>query len=373
MLAVAHILLVLVIPAAALFLERRLRWVRAAGAVVPCYAIGMLGGSLGAGAIEREVSMSVCRAAVGLAIPLLVFSVDIVAWLRMSRATVVSFGGCIAAVVVASVAAHALFAGMDGSAAIAGMLVGVYTGGSPNLAAIGTALGVAEETIVTVNGADILLGSGFLLLLLTVLPRIGARLLPPYPRAREEVDFESADVATADRGRGADMAVGVVLAAALVGIAVFVGDLAPEPAREPVTLLALSTLAVAASLHPRIRGLRGTQQAGQYALLVFAVAIGTTANLAELAATSPAVILYTATVLVLAIVGHLLFCMVARIDRDTALMTVTAAIYGPPFVGVVAAALRNREVVVAGLASGLVGLALGNYLGLGLAWLLSGG
>jgi uncharacterized membrane protein len=52
------------------------------------------------------------------------------------------------------------------------------------------------------------------------------------------------------------------------------------------------------------------------------------------------------------------------------LITSTAGIFGPAFIGPVAERLRNREVIVPGLTCGLVGYAIGNYLGFAVAWLL---
>jgi uncharacterized membrane protein len=42
----------------------------------------------------------------------------------------------------------------------------------------------------------------------------------------------------------------------------------------------------------------------------------------------------------------------------------------PPFVPVVAAAMRNKEVVVPGMIIGVIGYAIGNYLGVAIAYLL---
>jgi uncharacterized membrane protein len=61
---------------------------------------------------------------------------------------------------------------------------------------------------------------------------------------------------------------------------------------------------------------------------------------------------------------------VFRVDTDTVVITSTAAVFGPPFVGPVAAAINNREIVVSGMTTGVVGLALGNYVGLAVAYLL---
>jgi len=60
----------------------------------------------------------------------------------------------------------------------------------------------------------------------------------------------------------------------------------------------------------------------------------------------------------------------AKIDADTALITHVAAIYGPAFIGPVADSMRNRAIVVSGLTTGLIGYAVGNYVGLAVAYLL---
>ena len=79
--------------------------------------------------------------------------------------------------------------------------------------------------------------------------------------------------------------------------------------------------------------------------------------------------LYTHTVLVLlltVVLGALL-----RIDRDTLHITSVATIMSPAFVAPVADKLENREVVITGIASGLMGCAVANYVGILLAWWLS--
>ena len=52
------------------------------------------------------------------------------------------------------------------------------------------------------------------------------------------------------------------------------------------------------------------------------------------------------------------------------LVTSTAALFGPAFIGPVSVRLGNRPIFVSALMSGLVGYAVGNYLGLLVAWLL---
>lgn len=52
------------------------------------------------------------------------------------------------------------------------------------------------------------------------------------------------------------------------------------------------------------------------------------------------------------------------------IITSTSAIYSPPFVPVVAVALGNKEVIFAGITTGLIGYAAGNYLGVIIAGFL---
>ncbi|MFY1828668.1 DUF819 family protein [Myxococcus fulvus] len=67
---------------------------------------------------------------------------------------------------------------------------------------------------------------------------------------------------------------------------------------------------------------------------------------------------------------HFSLAALFRIDADTVLITSTATIFGPAFIAPVARALGNRELMVSGITTGLMGFSLGTYLGLALSWLL---
>ena len=70
------------------------------------------------------------------------------------------------------------------------------------------------------------------------------------------------------------------------------------------------------------------------------------------------------------IILHLLLAWLFKIDADTALITSTAGIFGPHFIGPVATVLKNKQIVVSGITTGLVGFAVANFLGLGLSYVL---
>ena len=70
------------------------------------------------------------------------------------------------------------------------------------------------------------------------------------------------------------------------------------------------------------------------------------------------------------LVIHSLLSWIFGISVDEYVITSTALADSPPFVPVVAAAMRNKEVVVPGMIIGVIGYAIGNYLGVAIAYLL---
>jgi len=122
---------------------------------------------------------------------------------------------------------------------------------------------------------------------------------------------------------------------------------------------------------PTVQRWPGTDKMGQVLMLVFFCCIGLISNLSQLIHSSPMVYLFDALVLSCTVLIQLGLCWLVRIDRDTTIITSVAAVFSPPFIGPVALALKNKEILVPGIICGLVGYALANYAGAALAWILS--
>jgi uncharacterized membrane protein len=358
----------LLVPAAALWLEKRSRIVAFVGPVALCYVIGFAIGNTPGLRPDSQLALHLSTASVALAIPLLLFSLDFRGWLRQAPQTLLAFLWVVLAVCIATAIARPMFADhVAESASVAGMLVGVYTGGTPNLAAVGKALGVSNETFVMVNAADVLVSAPYFLFLITIGPSVFGRVL------RATAIEEGATETKLDpRSRPSQVLAGAALA--LVCVAVGVASSAMSPPgipEEAVAILTITTAAIALSFSARVRALRGTFEAGNYILLIFCVTIGTIADFGEVLESSGWIVAYVAAVIFLSLALHVALCRLSGIDRDTTVITSTAALFGPAFVGPIAVRLGNPGIFVSGLMSGLVGYAVGNYLGLFVAWLLS--
>ena len=343
-------------PALAQWGARRWRAVEWVSPIVLAYLLGIAIGNLFD--VDTDFSTTVSEAMVLLAIPLLLFSTDVRKWLRIARPAMISFG--LAAVSVMAVSATAAWALADRHLEtwkMAGLAVGVYTGGTPNMSAIGVAVDVSDETFVLMNGADVVLSAVYLLFLMTVGRRVLGRFLPAFETPLDEdavVEVGSGEFGW--RQVAAALGLAILVGGVVAGLVMLIaGELPVAP-----VILGITTLGLAASFVPRIRSLPGTYETGEYLLHIFAVAIGTLADVRELADSFSDVFVFVAVVFFAAILLHYLLARLFRIDTDTVLITSTAAVFGPAFVGPVAAAIGNRRIIVSGLAAGVLGYAIGN-------------
>jgi uncharacterized membrane protein len=68
---------------------------------------------------------------------------------------------------------------------------------------------------------------------------------------------------------------------------------------------------------------------------------------------------------------QVIFAKIFRIDSDMMVVSSVAFINSPPFVPMMAAAMKNKNVLIPGLTIGVIGYAVGNYLGFLMSQLLT--
>ena len=244
-------------------------------------------------------------------------------------------------------------------------------GGTPNLAAIRTALNIDMSTYIAVHTSDMIMSAVYLLLVLS----FGGKLIRPLLKDRSGVILKEKPV-------GTEKPEDVLTAGELIkkknllpilrnlglSILIFMTGgamtlVVSESFSTLIAILVITTLSLTVSLIPKVHNTRYTFQAGEYIIYVFCIAAGALGNIKELLKAAPIVILFVGFVLFGSFVLHILFCLFFKIDGDTMLITSTSAICSPPFVNVVAAALDCRDLILPGITTGLIGYAVGNYLG----------
>jgi uncharacterized membrane protein len=108
-----------------------------------------------------------------------------------------------------------------------------------------------------------------------------------------------------------------------------------------------------------------------FILLIFAFGIGLQIDINALLTNGLEIYLLVGSVFLGTILIHFLLAWITKTDVDSLMISSTAALYGPAFIIPIARAINNRELIIYGIALGLLGYILGNYLGLGVAWILT--
>ena len=73
-------------------------------------------------------------------------------------------------------------------------------------------------------------------------------------------------------------------------------------------------------------------------------------------------------IILVATLLHLLFCRLFKVSGDLFCVALVALLCSPPFVPPVVGAMGNKKVLISGIVIGLIGYAIGTYLGVALAY-----
>ena len=170
----------------------------------------------------------------------------------------------------------------------------------------------------------------------------------------------------------ANRATGIGVATVIVAVSYALSLVIPIDNSTAVIILLLTTLSIALSFWKPLKRLEGTFDTGLYFVYVFCLAVATMVNVRDLEFSRYIFILwYIAFAVFGSLLLQLLFAKLFRIDGDLTLAASISFINSPPFVPMVAAVLHNRSVILPGIAIGLLGYAVGNYLGIGIFMLLT--
>ncbi len=363
-------------PALVIYLCQRYPFVDKIGAVIICYIGGIVIGNLHLLPPDSfKVLDALTTVTIPVALPLLLFSMNIRRWFRLAGKTMISLGLIIVAVMVMALAGNLLFNGkIDDAWKVSGLMVGVYTGGTPNLAAIKTALSVDPSTYLAIHTADVAVSAVYILFAITFAQKIFLFFLPAFSSGNAHADTDPGKDINCYSGIFKKPVVIGLLKALGLSILIFAmgGGLTlvlPKSISMAAAILVITTLGIAASTVPRIRKIPMTFQLGQYFILIFCMAVASMAELSRLFSAAPILLIWVAFMVFGTMILHLLLSIVFKVDADTVLITSVAAICSPPFVPIVAGAIKNKEIVVSGLTTGIIGYAIGNYLGVFCAYL----
>ena len=76
------------------------------------------------------------------------------------------------------------------------------------------------------------------------------------------------------------------------------------------------------------------------------------------------IIMYITFVIFCSLVLSVILAKIFKVDSDTMVITSVALVNSPLFVPMIAESMKNKKVIITGITVGVIGYAVGNYLGI---------
>ena len=370
--------------ALAFWLDYRVPALGKVGASMLALIFGAILSNTGLVPVTSGVYDAVFGPVTSVAIAWLLLSVNLRDLRKAGPRMIGAFGVAVTGTVLGAFVAAAVYGAHFGedTMRMAGALTGTYSGGSVNFVSVGRELGLSGALFPGLNAADAVV-TGLWLAATLVLPIWIGRFYAPVRGGDDETasptaETDSTTPATeserharhpyfAREGLSA-LSIANLVAAGL--ILVFVSEWLGEVWPAVPSILWLTTLALALGHSPLFRDARGAMQLGSVGLHFFFVLIGIVSRWSEIAAVGVEVFLFTLIVVAVHAVFVLGVGRLLRLDIGTVAVASQAAVGGPSSALAVAISRQWRHLVLPGVVVGLLGYAVGTYLGYSVAAVL---
>ncbi len=371
---IALVLFYLLSPAAVLWACNRSKVLNKIGPVLILYFLGIVVANLNlipADCLKLQDTISTI--AIPLALPMMLYSCNFKKFSVKTSLKITIIG--IIAVAIAVLAGFFAFRGGIGEEApiVGGAIMGKCTGGTPNLAALKVMLGMENSTFIILNSFDMVVCFVYLVFLMTIGIKMGRKWLGRGIYTSDtEVNLEEYAEKNPYKDFGKKESVKqltkvVLLTLVIVAASFGIATLAKrydENIFTVVMILTLTTLALLFSLWKEVKGWDKSYDAGMYIIYIFSVVVASMANFRTMNYEGALYIVLFQTLVIfgsffLTLLGAKLF----KVDGDTAVITSNTLINSPIFVPMIAASMKNKDIIVVGVTIGLVGYAVGNYIG----------
>ena len=376
MLQILSLLFYFIVPYIVIALCRKYAVLNKIGEILLLYIIGILVSNifvfpLGLGESMKGIQDGLTSVMILLAFPMILFGCDFKNW-KLKNAIVALCIGLVSVLVVDILGFYIFNDEQSGFTKIAGLLVGVYTGGTPNLASLKIALDVDAETYIFVHTFDMIISFVYLVFLMS----FGIKVFRLFLRQQDSKTTRQQDNKTTSQSlaysdiftkRHFPKTLGAFgLAILIVGVGMGVSFIISGKIDNMLVLiLTMTTLSIAASFLPFVRKMEKSYDAGMYLVLIFSLVVATMVDITAIDYKAGVnIIMYIAFVIFCSLILSMILAKIFKVDSDTMVITSVALINSPLFVPMIAESMKNKKVIITGIAVGVIGYAVGNYLGI---------
>lgn len=382
----------LITPVAIVLAFPRWKPLQKIGSVIAAYAVGVILALAGVTILpegtREAASLSKLQTliqsiAVPLAIPLMLFNCDFKLWTKSLPKSLAALVGGLIAIVIAIISGFFVFrdSGINELPQVAGMLTGIYTGGTMNFFALGAALNVDPSIITITYTFQMLLTFPFIMFIVGGGYKL-FRWLLPFPD--DSISSSgSSEVSGGIEENGIEnyrgmfnwssfrkTLIGFGLSVLFLATAAGIALLTTGKLNELVVILTITTLSILASFSKNVRELPRTFELGMFFILMFSVVVASQFNVYNINANAIQMGMFILYIMAVAVTLHILFCRLTKVNGDLYTVAQVGLFCSPPFIPPVVAAMGNKKVLISGIVIGLVGYAVGTYLGVTISYIL---
>ncbi|HHU46534.1 MAG TPA: DUF819 family protein [Bacteroidales bacterium] len=392
----AHSLIILAIylitPVIIIFLFRKYGWVRSVGTVILAYAVGIIMALAGvippmeytdpetlevSKTLMGKIQTWVMNITVPLAIPLMLFSSDFRLWTKSLPKTILALVGGVISIIVAVVAGFFLFrnSGIEDINNVAAMMTAIYTGGTLNFFALGSALQVDPNTITLTYTFEMLVTFPLILFIVGGGYKVFRKILPFKDESTDiniNMDIED-DVFENYKGMFSrktfpKMMIGLLISIVMLIIGAGLSLAITGKLNELIIILTITTLAIAASFSKYVRTLPKTFELGMFFILIFSVVVASQFDIYSVNTSALSMLWFILFIMLTSVVLHLILSRIFKVSGDLFTVAHIGLLCSPPFIPPIVAAMGNRKVLISGIVIGLIGYAIGTYLGVAISY-----
>ena len=368
------IFVILIMVAFSLWLQKY-KVFRSLGPVLTVVVLGIVLSNTHVVPISHEFYSSLSTYCVTAGISICLLSMNVTELKKLNRQPVIAlvsaiFSVCVVAIVLGIFFAPQITEGWK----CAGMFVGTYTGGTPNLTAIATGLDCSRETLAAANAADYVVSTPLMVFLFAAPVILKAskkwNKFWPYQFTEDELGEHDAEPLMADKKWSIkDIAwlltigFGVSYGTTLIAQAVF-----PDTFWKAGRLLLVTTVSIGLAQLKPIKKLKGNLDLGLFISLTFLATIGFAVDLKQFLGSAIMMTLYVFFMLVGCILLHLVICRLLKIKYEYVVLSMVGCIVDGPTASLTAAGGNWKSLINVGLIMGVIAGACGNYVGIMVAY-----
>ncbi|PLR95799.1 beta-carotene 15,15'-monooxygenase [Bacillus sp. T33-2] len=359
------------------FYVMRYKWASWAGPALFSVIIGILLSNFKILPHWNDVYGVFFEYAIPVSLTMMLLNVNIKEWLRLAKRPLLAMGYAVLSVTVVTFLASLIFADkIEEGWKIAGMFIGTYTGGSANLTAIGTGLDATPETFASANAADYVVGIPALIFFFA-LPALIAKSSWfknwwPYTLAETAASSEEEEHELFSKKSWAitDIASLFAIGFTVTAVSTWLAGLFSEFYASSLEIIFVTTFAIILAQFKRVRSIPGSTDLGMFVAMFFLVIIGLLIDIKAFASSTPLIAVFCFVIIFGSFLLHIILCRISKIEYQYVLISVVAAIADGTSAAVVAGSAKWKSIIGTAIILGSVGFAVGNYIGIGTAYLI---